>query len=714
MPFRLAARSLALLLLVFLVHIQCNHAEPLDNRGTEFLLAFLTNSDKNDTQIINSRELQITGQSPTVVDIEYPLGTMYTSTTITPGEVTYVDLPLNVSMDWIPNDITANVVRVVAQEDIVVYQINRKNFSTDAALGLPVDVMNTEFIITDYNSTLLPMFESEFVVYASLDGTTVEIQRPDTNETIEVQLNRGEGYMSTFPGSQTGTIVTSNRPVGVVNGNQCSNVPLGVFACDHLFEVAQPVQTWGREIGFANLPNRPDGTIYRVVAAKDDTTITLDGEFVTSLNRGDFYDTPVPLTDFHVFRGDKPIFVSQFMTGQTSPGPEIGDPSMGAMLPFTQYVDNYVFSTPPGEQFPTNYVTIIAKSNDVFGGTVFLDDEIADPTLFTAIPTTDYWAAVILISPGVHTTSSADPHGITISGYAEFDSYLYPGGFLNPIVDENAPIITGEVEPGVGFFLATDNQVSEDINGNGVLDDGEDLNGNGFIDEDTGIFSLELFESTNLEFIAVDFLTADPTADFTVTLIEPSQPGSGIILVTDGAGNIAGEFIELFPATSAPTPAPRSPRKGKGKGKGRSRNSRKSSKKSKKRTKIQRVGGNGGTRTANRRTGKSRTRPRTRGKGSGGGASAKNASKKFPVPSRIRTRSRGMGKESDKASSKGSKKGPDDVPLWKHSSMKQSSKDKSRMDKPIMDKTAMDQPSTKEKPSKSTNMKKMKRKKQKR
>jgi hypothetical protein len=35
----------------------------------------------------------------------------------------------------------------------------------------------------------------------------------------------------------------------------------------------------------------------------------------------------------HEFSADKPIFVTQYMTGQSSPGATLGDPAMGNMIP---------------------------------------------------------------------------------------------------------------------------------------------------------------------------------------------------------------------------------------------------------------------------------------------------------------------------------------------------------------------------------------------
>ena len=67
---------------------------------------------------------------------------------------------------------------------------------------------------------------------------------------------------------------------GLSNGNTCTAVPGagGFGACDHLFEVAQPVQSWGNSVPVANLPNRSFGSIYRIIASQDGTQILQDGD----------------------------------------------------------------------------------------------------------------------------------------------------------------------------------------------------------------------------------------------------------------------------------------------------------------------------------------------------------------------------------------------------------------------------------------------------
>jgi len=129
-----------------------------------------------------------------------------------------------------------------------------------------------------------------------------------------------------------------------------------------------------------------------------------------------------------MFSGDKPIFVVQYMTGSQFSGARLGDPAMGSMIPSEQYLQTYTFSTVGGGQFIENFVTIIAQDSDVSAGTILLDGAAVPAGDFTAIGGTGFSFANQALVSGVHQTASNGFHGITVKGYNQDDSYLYPGG----------------------------------------------------------------------------------------------------------------------------------------------------------------------------------------------------------------------------------------------------------------------------------------------
>ena len=344
----------------------------------------------------------------------------------------------------------------------------------------------------------------------------------------------------------TGTIIEATRPVGLVNGNRCTNVPNNTSACDHIYEVAQPVQSWGLTASATNLPNRPSGTIYRIVASEDNTSVEINGIFQGTINRGEFIETPL-LTGNLSFSGDNPIFVTQYMPGQSSPGATLGDPAMGNMIPSEQYLTDYTFSTVGDSQFVQNFATIIAANADV--GSLLLDGVPVPAGDFTPFDDIPFSSAVIELTQGTHTTSSLNPHGITVEGYNGFDSYIYPGGalfgFINSQGDPFPPVCSVTMNGDMASGSVSDNTNDEDLNNNGQLDPGEDANNNGVLDADTGVFFVNTLSSTNVSISVSPFAAGDGSVSVSATRIDGSQPGSASIEGVDGAGNTCALEIEF-------------------------------------------------------------------------------------------------------------------------------------------------------------------------
>jgi hypothetical protein len=498
-------------------------------------------------------ELHLTSSTATSVTVNYPVNspTFTTTVPVTPGSITVVDLPSDASTAWIDGAPDNNAVRAFAPDEFVVYMINRETFTSDAALALPVDALNNEYIVQSYTAS----FRGQFVVVAAFDNTEVTIT-PSRNlqsgqaagTPFTITLNRGEGFLGQaasrgVAGDLTGTTISSSRPVTMTNGNYCTNVPPTAAACDHIFEVAQPLASWGQDALVAPLPNRPGGSIYRVLAAEDDTEVTLDGAVVATLNRGEFYDSG-EIPGAHIFASDsedKPIFVTQFMTGVTSQGATLGDPAQGNMIPSEQYLFDYTFATVEGA-FSQHFLSVIASNDDVANGTILLDGTTIPAGSFAPIGSSGYSYVVLPLDEGTHTTSSVSAgHGITVQGYNQANSYIYPGGarfqFIFQGEDDTPPVCEGSVDIDTFFGTATD-----------LLADDPD---------NTGIFFVALGEGSENLALSVDpFTPGDETVSYQVTRTDPTMSGEGAVVVTDGAGNTCTADVTIPADGTSDTEAP--------------------------------------------------------------------------------------------------------------------------------------------------------------
>ncbi|MFZ0389562.1 MAG: IgGFc-binding protein, partial [Calditrichia bacterium] len=441
---------LVIVVLLFAATIS-SQAQILDNKGNDFYLTFLRNIPSAAPHV----ELHLTSDVSTTVTVDYPINspTFTTTVNVNPGAITIVSLPVNSSFGWTAGTVGNNGVHAYSTDEFVCYMVNRLFSSSDAAMAIPVDALGTTYIAAGYYSDLVATDRGQFAIVAPNDSTSVTIT-PSANlqggytagVPFTILLNQGETFLAIsntagINGDITGSIIEADKPVEVTNGNNCTTVPPGTPYCDHIFEVAQPVKTWGYRVPVVNLPNRGEGSVYRVLAQEDITSITLDGSLVATLNRGEFYETAI-MPGAHYFEGDKNIYVVQYMTSSTRPlTGGIGDPAMGNMIPIGQYLSSYTFSTVGGQQFEKNYATILAENADVNAGNILLDGVVIPAANFTPIAGTSYSYSVDSLSHGTHISQSAGVHGLTVEGYNPDDSYLYPGGagFEVPQADNMAP-----------------------------------------------------------------------------------------------------------------------------------------------------------------------------------------------------------------------------------------------------------------------------------
>ncbi len=538
-PPVLGGRSVGLALFaILMVLVAPLSAADLDNAGDEFIMAFLPNFQGG-----TAVELHITADDTTDVYVEFPMNapTFYDTVTAIPGEIVTVSLPTAAANIWNVGTVTPdNTVRAHADREFVCYQINREPFTSDAALALPVDVMNRNYIVITHRGATHGSDAGEFAVVARENNSVVTIT--PTNDLaggytagtpFDITLNRGEAFLAQSSSltndaaDLTGTLIESSKPIAMVNGNRCTNIPITTTACDHVFEVAQPIQSWGKRIYSTDLPQRDGGSMFRVVAAADNTVLSLDGTVIDTLDRGEMYEASF-LTGHHVWEGSNGIFVVQFMTSQNNPQAISGDPAMGNLAPSEQYLKEYTFATPGIGQFQTHYLTVIAHVADVFDGTIFLDGSAIPSGEFSQIPATNYWAASVQIGEGSHTTRSVDSaHGILITGYNNFDSYLYPGGALfvpiQSITDTIAPVCVVTEEECGASVTATDDHADA-----------------------AGIFVVRLDNgSENLTLTTDPFDQGTTLVTYRVDVTDSTLPASGSVTVIDGEGNSCTQNFEF-------------------------------------------------------------------------------------------------------------------------------------------------------------------------
>src|SRR5690606_31699343 len=227
------------------------------------------------------------------------------------NEVTQVTLPRN-AQHTAANSIKSLGIRVVTDQEVTVYGLNQFQYTTDAFLALPVDVLGLEYLNISYIgiNTSVP---SQMLVTGVYDGTEVTITPTvaanggrTAGAPFNITLNAGDSYLlQATSGDLTGTTVNASSPVSVMGAVKCVNVPVGYSACDHIVEMLPPVATWGQSFVTIPLATRKKGEVFRILASEDNTQITVNGDPIATLQRGQHHE--IILTAPSEITADAPV-----------------------------------------------------------------------------------------------------------------------------------------------------------------------------------------------------------------------------------------------------------------------------------------------------------------------------------------------------------------------------------------------------------------------
>jgi hypothetical protein len=322
------------------------------------------------------------------------------------------------------------------------------SYTNDASILLPTTVWTGQYMVASRHHTA--GLSGFYTVTARDNGTVVNVTAPPggvsikagiagipTTGTGSVTLNAGDvievvtngGASASDPNDVSGTLVVASKPVQVIGGHQCIDIPDNAGYCDHLEESMFPVETLSTSY-IVNSPLIAAGTTkpatVRFVATKANTTLTYDppqgGAPALIAQAGQWVEIAGTTASFQV-TASNPILVAQYMEGQTIGNAMLGDPSMSLAVATAQFRTSYLFHAPTN--YTTNFVDVTAPTGTV----VTLDG--ASVVGFSPIGGTGYSVAHTVLSnagTGNHTIAAPVAFGISVYGYGQYTSYWYPGG----------------------------------------------------------------------------------------------------------------------------------------------------------------------------------------------------------------------------------------------------------------------------------------------
>jgi hypothetical protein len=356
--------------------------------------------------------------------------------------------------------------RITSDLPVISYQFapidGSASFLSDASLLLPVSALDKYYIVSawPYGMDVANIARPAHIQIAAAQAAQVTVTSPIAsvagagvpalvpNTPQQFNLDEGDYLQLTVQNlneSFTGTYIESTAPIAVFSSNDCANVPNtpDQCCCDHLEEQLFGLQTWGKSYVAAQMPRRQaEGSVWQILAQQDGTNITFTpATGVTGLppsitldarQKAEFEVIGAAQPGDFLINSDKPILVNQYTVGafHVQNNSVLGDPDMVQAVPTEQFLASYTVLVPG--TWINDYLVITKKE-----GAMVLVDGVPPNVTWNSVPG-GWQTGVLSVPDGVHTLESNIPFGVHVNGYDDYDSYAYPGGLnqtvINPIL----------------------------------------------------------------------------------------------------------------------------------------------------------------------------------------------------------------------------------------------------------------------------------------
>lgn len=467
-------------------------------------------------------------------------------------------------------------IHVYAEQPLVVYGMARFYATSDGFLALPVSSLGKEYIISSYGD-MTAMFPSLTLpslsgIVAAYDDTKVSFTLGGNTMTKtaggmspgqmkSVKMSEGDVWMFSSEGIEadlSGSKVVASKPVAVISGNQCANIPTNNQWCDYIVEMEIPTFTWGTAYHVTTTTPREYNTIIKIYAKEPNTTIYRDGRNIGRIKtsggmegNGFMHMRVYPgKPKIATISGDKPIGVTQYNPGTQEDvgvtGSYENDPFQMVLTPIEQYQTEITFNTPGirgGYGFANNYLNIVYQVNEydmmpddvefaeVVGGqfrwekvrTKFpgMDEVFVDVEGYPKFGL----KKITLTNDGVYKIRADKPFAAYSYGSDWCDSYGYPTSAA--LADLEKP---DTVCPEPIFVMACDGNVE-----GAIVTDRPDEDS---VRSNLSMIVFHADQSENYKFRYVDFVPGETvTTSWDLTVVDPTQDALAIITFSDRAGN---------------------------------------------------------------------------------------------------------------------------------------------------------------------------------
>ncbi|MFC5285281.1 PKD domain-containing protein [Pedobacter alpinus] len=447
--------KLLLFFIGLLTSFQFTYAQNVTNEGSEFWVCFPDHVPSNGNLATMSLFITSKSNSSGVVSC----GTYSESFTVQANTVKEIFVPRNFSFLGTGTKTSINKGIKVKVDDgkpkVVVYAHVFAGFRSAATLVLPYEALGRKHFAFSYDQQ--PSGNgafSQFNVIAVEDNTKINIT-PVINGTLQAKFSvtlakKGDVYQYQNPQDVTGSLIEvdsltsgckriaafSGSTALVLGTPTCDVLTSGQITLDPLLQQLYPIDSWGNVFSLVPFFNRNTGSIFRIIASENNTTVNVGGVNVV-LNSGQFYTT-APITAVSIIKSDKPISVAQYALSQVCSDsrnlipngqPIVGDPDMVILNPLEYSIDKITLYSSSKLDITEQYLNITIPTSKASSFTINNNSFASSFNPIPNSPTYSYAQIQLNNLGGSNFSLAADTGFNAIAyGFGQVESYAYSAG----------------------------------------------------------------------------------------------------------------------------------------------------------------------------------------------------------------------------------------------------------------------------------------------
>ena len=250
--------------------------------------------------------------------------------------------------------------------------------STDYGTTAGVNDRSNVLLIVNYENTsvsITPTRDISLPQDAQMDSSQVEVE-VGTTHTVTLHSLQTLGFSNLL--DLTGTKIVSNRPLTVITGHQCAQVPNDVGFCEPTYVHLPPTFIWGLEFLLTPFAGRTANQYYKLVTSINSTVVeyrcgTQARETLEGLGAGSGRLLVIPSNSYCFLAASHPIFVVQHAPGFGTDN--LGDNAIAAVAPISGHMSDANFVNIPND-FPDNFITVTVQAQHFNTSQIQLDGSI--------------------------------------------------------------------------------------------------------------------------------------------------------------------------------------------------------------------------------------------------------------------------------------------------------------------------------------------------